>query len=289
MKIWSNKACFVLVRSKPALTLQLERYFLGSNLMSDPILAAQLYTVRDFTQTATGLVASLAKIRAIGYSAVQVSAIGPISDQEVKSMVTDQGLTICNSHVRPAEALWDNLDAVIAQHHLWGCRHVAIGSMPATYREAGEAGYHRFAIEANRIGEKLHQAGLTFSYHNHSFEFVRFGSRTGLEIIYAESDPRYVQAELDTYWVQHGGGDPAAWIERLADRMPVIHLKDMAIVEGQQVMAEVGEGNMNWPAILAACQAAGVEWYAVEQDICRRDPFASLALSYKNLQEMGLS
>ena len=57
----------------------------------------------------------------------------------------------------------------------------------------------------------------------------------------------------------------------------------------QQAMAEVGEGNMNFESIVAACQRIGVEWYAVEQDICQRDPFESLAISFRNLRAMGLS
>jgi sugar phosphate isomerase/epimerase len=256
--------------------------------VTTPTLAAQLYTVREFTQTAGGLSASLKTVRDIGYSAVQISAIGPIPDAEVKAMVDDLGLTICNTHVRPSSALWDDLDSVIAQHNLWKCKHVAIGSMPNEYRD-GEDGFRRFAQDANGIGEKLHAAGLTFSYHNHSFEFVRFGNRTGLDIIYEESDPRYLQAEIDTYWVQHGGGDPADWCRRMKGRMPVVHLKDMVILDGKQVMAEVGEGNLNWPAVLDACQEAEVEWYAIEQDICQRNPFESLRISYENLKKMGLS
>jgi len=256
--------------------------------MTNAVLAAQLYTVRQFTQTAADLAASLQKIRAIGYQAVQVSAIGPIADAEVKAMTDALGLTICITHVRPSEALWNNIDAVIAQHKLWNCPHVALGSMPAPYRTEGEAGYLRFAREANQIGEKLYAAGLTFSYHNHSFEFTHYGRRTGLEIIYGETDPRYLQAELDIYWVQHGGGDPAEWIHKMSGRIPVIHLKDMVILNDQQTMAEVGEGNLNWPAVLQACRAAGVQWYAVEQDICQRDPFESLKISYNNLKAMGL-
>ncbi len=246
-------------------------------------LAAQLYTVREFTQTRDDLRASLTKIRDIGYRAVQISGIGDIPDADVKAMTDDLGLTICITHVRPAEALWNNLDAVIAQHHLWNCRHVGIGMMPQAYRNDGEAGYHRFAADASRIGERLAEAGLTFNYHNHSFEFERFGKRTGLDIIFEESDPRYLNAILDTYWIQHGGGDPMAWIRKMTQRMPAVHFKDMAIVNGEQAMAEVGEGNLNWPDILRACQEAGVEWYAVEQDICRRDPFDSLKISYENL------
>ena len=204
--------------------------------MTQSVLAAQLYTIREFTQTAEDFASSMKKIRDIGYTAVQVSGIGPTPDAQVKAIVDDAGLTICNTHVRPADALWNDLDTVIAQHHLWDCKHVAIGSMPGRYREDGELGFKRFAEEASRIGEKLHAADLTFSYHNHSFELVRFGlysddARTGLDIIYEQSDPRYLQAELDTYWIQHGGGDPVAWVNKVKDRMAVIHLKDMAILD----------------------------------------------------------
>ncbi|MEM7117816.1 MAG: sugar phosphate isomerase/epimerase [Chloroflexota bacterium] len=251
-------------------------------------LAAQLYTVREFTQTAAELGRTLEQVREIGYTAVQVSAIGAgIAHKEVKRLADVNGLTICNTHVG-FEALRGDLTAVIDQHRLWDCRHVAIGSMPRSYRDIGEMGYRRFAADVNRIGEQLHAADLTFSYHNHSFEFVRFGNQTGLDLIYADTEPRFVQAEIDTYWVQHGGGDPAAWIARMKGRMPVVHLKDMVILAGTQAMAEVGEGNLNWPAILAACEEAGVEWYAVEQDICQRNPFESLAISYRNLRGMGV-
>jgi sugar phosphate isomerase/epimerase len=259
--------------------------------MTEPILAAQLYTVRRSIQTAEGLDESLSKIRAMGYRAVQVSGIGPMTNEEVKHIVDDNGLTICNTHIS-YDQLWNHTEEVIEQHKLWECSHVAIGSLPGEYRE-DENSYRRFADEASRVGEKLAQQGLSFSYHNHSFEFVRFGNRTGLDIIFEESDPRYLQAEIDTYWIQHGGGSPVKWIRRMQNRMPVVHLKDMAVVPDgwnvQQMFAEVGEGNLDWPDILDACREAGVEYYAVEQDTSQRDPFESLEISYRNLKAMGLS
>ncbi len=258
--------------------------------MAKPSLAAQLYTVRQFTQTAHEFAESMQKIRAIGYKAVQVSGIGPIPNQEVKRITDDAGLSICITHIS-YDLLQNNLAEVIEQHHLWNCKNVAVGSMPVEFR-TGEDGFHRFAAAASKIGQELDRAGLTVSYHNHSFEFIRYGKRTGLEILFEESDPRYLKAELDTYWIQHGGGDPAAWIRSVKNRMPVVHLKDMMVIsEGwnvQQLMAEVGEGNLNWTEILAACRDANVEWYAVEQDICQRDPFESMEISYRNLKAMGL-
>ncbi|MCB0085274.1 MAG: sugar phosphate isomerase/epimerase, partial [Caldilineaceae bacterium] len=114
----------------------------------------------------------------------------------------------------------------------------------------------------------------------------RFGQQTGLDMIFAESDPRYLQAEIDVYWVQHGGADPAAWIQRVAGRMPVVHYKDMAILaDGSQAFAEVGQGNLNWPRMVDATIETAVPWIVVEQDRCRRDPFESLAMSHQFLQQ----
>ena len=261
--------------------------------MPDHQLAAQLFTVREFTRSPADFAASMRKVREIGYRAVQVSQIGDVADDEVKRIADDNGLAICATH-----SAWDdllhNLNGVIEQHQLWGCRHVALGGMPLECRDS-EAGFRQFAELAVGVGERLAAAGLTFSYHNHSFEFVKFAGRTGLSLLFEETDPRYFQAELDTYWIQHGGADPVDWIERMAGRMPVVHLKDMAMLPDgaggrpQQVFAEVGAGNLNWARILPACARAGVEWYAVEQDICPGDPFESLAISYRNLRALGLS
>jgi sugar phosphate isomerase/epimerase len=255
--------------------------------MSHPKLTAQLYTIREYTQTLEDFRISMDKIRDIGYTAVQVSAIGPIPYEDVKSVVDDRGLTICITHIG-FDRLQNDIDSVIEQHKLWECPNVAVGSMPREYRDGGLDAFKCFAQEATEIGKALAEAGLTFSYHNHSFEFVRFGDRTGLDVIYEESDPEYLQAEIDTYWVQHGGGDPIAWIRKMKDRMPVIHFKDMVIYEGEQTMAEIGEGNLNWPGILEACKDANVEWYAIEQDRCMGDPFDSLRISYDNLRGMGV-
>ena len=255
--------------------------------MRTQVLAAQLYTVRDFCKNASDFDASMRKIRAIGYTAVQVSGIGPIEFEDVKNILQANDLLCCITHIS-FDSLLDDLTAVVRQHQMWNCRHVAIGSMPNRYRNDGEQGYIQFAADATQVGRRLAESGLTFSYHNHSFEFERFGKRTALDVIYDESDPRYLQAELDTYWVQHGGGDPVYWINRLKGRMPVIHLKDMVVIDNKQEMAEIGEGNLNWAAILNACKASGVEWYAIEQDTCRRDPFESLSISFNNLNAMEI-
>lgn len=248
-------------------------------------LAAQLYTVRDFTNTPADIATTMKKVKQLGYDAVQCSALGAIDAHELKRIVDGEGLTICATHT-DYERMRDEPQAVIDEHNLWGCKHAAIGGLPQEYRSA--EGYARFAKEASEVAKRLAEGGLTFSYHNHSFELERFNGRTGLEILYEDSDPKYFNSELDTYWIQHGGGDPAAWIRKLKGRAYIVHLKDMAMNDRTQLFAEVGEGNLNWHAILDACKEAGTEWYIVEQDTCQRDPFESLGISLRNLKEMGL-
>ena len=254
--------------------------------MASSVIAAQMYTVRDFTKTPADIARTLAKIRQIGYEAVQFSALGPCEPAELARMLKDNGLTCCSTHTG-----WNRftgeIDKVIDEHRLWGCKHPAIGGMPNEFRSA--EGILAFAGRAEQVGRKLAEAGMDFSYHNHNFEFNKHQGKTWLEMLYDSSDGRYVKAEIDTYWVQAGGGDPAAWIARCAGRMPILHLKDMIMGPEGQRMAEIGEGNLNWPAILQAARQAGVEWYCVEQDNCyARDPFESLKISLDNLRGMGL-
>jgi len=226
------------------------------------------------------------KVREIGYEALQLSALGPIDTKELKKILDGEGLTVCATHTS-YERMRDEPQAVIDEHNLLECKHAAIGGLPGEYRNA--EGYAKFAKEASEVARKLKEGGLTFSYHNHSFELEKFNGRTGLAILYEESDQEVFNAEIDTYWIQHGGGDSADWILKMKGRVPLIHLKDMVVLGGKQIMAEVGEGNLNWPAILDACKEAGTQWYLVEQDTCQRNPFESLAISLKNLKSMGLT
>jgi sugar phosphate isomerase/epimerase len=252
------------------------------------VVGAQLYTARDFTKDLPGVAATLKKVADIGYTAIQISGFGPVDAQEVAKLVEDNGLTVASTHTGWPLFLND-LDAVIETHKLWKCDHPAIGGLPGEYHTPD--GLKRFLDELAPIAERLAQEGMDFSYHNHNHELQKFDGKTWLATLYEQAPPEMLKAEIDTYWIQAGGGDPAAWVRMCAGREPLLHLKDFVMGPGrEQRFAEIGEGNMNWPAIMEAAQESGVEWYLVEQDRCYdRDPFESLAISYRNLKAMGLS
>ena len=258
--------------------------------MATGVVGAQLYTCREFMQSLDEMHQTLRKVAEIGYTAVQLSGYNREMDVgEMARLIQDSGLTVAATHMGWDSFLTD-LDTVIETHALWECRHAAIGGLPEEYRCAD--GVKRFADELAPVAEKLAAAGMDFSYHNHNQEFERTGGdgRTWLAMLYEDVSPEILKAEIDTYWIQAGGGDPAAWIRKCAGREPLLHMKDMAMAPGRELRyAEIGEGNLNWPAILEAADAGGVEYYLVEQDDCYgRSPFDCLATSYRNLVQMGL-
>ncbi|MFH1904020.1 MAG: sugar phosphate isomerase/epimerase [bacterium] len=256
--------------------------------MPKRVLGAQLYTVRDFTKTISDIAKTLKKIAEIGYTSVQISGFGPVSPKEVAKICDDSGLMVAATHVGWGRFL-NELDEVIAEHKMWKCKHAAIGGLTQEYKNLD--GLKRFIEELGPVSEKLLQEGIDFSYHNHNHELVRYGNKTWLEMLYEQASPEQLKAEIDVYWIQAGGGDPVEWIKKCRARQPLIHLKDMAITQNrEQRFAEIGEGNLNWPSILQAASESGVEWYLVEQDTCYdRNPFESLAISYRNLVDMGLN
>lgn len=253
--------------------------------MSEPRIAAQLYTLRDYLKTPDDIRANLPRVAALGYRAVQLSAVGPMPDDELRAACDANGLEIAATHVG-LDAILNDTAAVVAQHAAYGCRHVAVGGIQG---EQTADGYRRRAAQCSAAAEKLWAAGLTFSYHNHNHELERFDGVPGLKMMIDES----VDAacfEIDTYWIQAGGGDPAAWIELVAGRCPVLHYKDMAVVGRDQKFAPVGEGNLNWERINSAARQANAEWVIVEQDRCEvppTDPFEALGVSFRNLVAMG--
>ena len=214
------------------------------------ILGAQLYTVRDYMKNEEDFARTMERIAKIGYKYVQVSGIGDVSAQAIAKAVKDTGLKVILTHT-PGDRILHETEKVIEEHELFGCDGIGIGGI-FNYKPWGPEGFKRFADDFAPAIEKITKAGKKFLYHNHKFEFERCE-------------------------------DKRLFLEKYAPKIFTTHLKDMQIKNDQQVMAEVGEGNMNFDRIIDACVKAGIKYHMVEQDICPADPFDSLETSYKNI------
>ncbi len=247
-------------------------------------IAAQLFTCRALLQTPADIARTLRRVRQAGYEAVQVSGMGPIAEEDLVRILDGEGLVCCATH-EPGDAILNRTADVIERLRKLGCAITAY-PFPSGVNFSDETAVDALVAGLGRAGAEMAAAGQTLCYHNHHQEFRKLGGRTILERIYAGTDPAHLQGEPDTYWVQYGGGDPVAWCERLAGRLPVIHLKDyMVDAENKPVFCEIGAGNLDFARIVTAGEASGCRWFIVEQDTCPGDPVESLAQSWRYLAE----
>jgi len=183
----------------------------------------------------------------------------------------------------------NDTDRVIEEHKILGCEGMACGIPWALHNEEG---YSQAARDLEKAFPKIKENGLVVGYHTHGTEFAKYNGRTGLEIL-LDNCP-HLKVEIDTYWVQYGGGDPAFWIEEFSGRLSDIHFKDMANggtregQEGKQIMPPIGAGNLNWERILQACRKADLRYCLVEIDRPTIDAFEAVRISFENMRKWGL-
>ena len=250
-------------------------------------VAAQLYTVREYCKTAVDLALTAKKVRQIGYTAVQISGVGPIPEKEIAEIMRDEKLTICATHEPATEvldAVLDEPERVIARLRSLDCTYAAYPfARGVDFANAEQLA--RLVAKLDASGAKFRAAGLTLGYHNHAVEFVKFRGAPVLDYIFANTRPDNLAAELDTYFIHYGGGDVVEWCEKLKGRLPVIHIKDYGFTaEKGHGWCEIGNGNLNWQKIIPAAEKSGCRWFIVEQETCPGDPFESLAISFNYIK-----
>ena len=150
--------------------------------MKETQIAAQLYTIRDYLKTPKDIAKTLAKVRKIGYRIVQLSGLGKIETKELKRILDGEGL-IGNSTHTDLKKLIEETDLVIEEHKILGAEYAVCPWLPDDYHNL--AGYRKLARELSETGKILAKHKITICYHNHAFEFEKFGKKTGLEILYS--------------------------------------------------------------------------------------------------------
>jgi sugar phosphate isomerase/epimerase len=254
-------------------------------------IGVQLYTVRTVLPQKPA--ETLNAIRAIGYQEVEATWA---DYDKIRPLVQASGLKAVSIHID--NTLMgkgaDDMSRVVDQIKNWGFQYAVYPYVPQNERGGADV-MKAFADKLNGFGEKCHAAGIQFAYHNHAFESAPAGSQTLFQILIDSTDKKLVGFELDCFWLTVSGNDPAGFIKKLSGRVPLLHCKDMAqgtehrFNEGvpRTAFKEVGNGVLDWPAILRAASAAGVQHYFVEQDHTPGDPVESLRQSYNYLSKLN--
>ena len=263
-----------------------------------------------------GAFETLRKVSELGYNAVEISQI-PMDAKNVSELERAQselGMDVASLSVmmekpvgRPGDALQDDFGKIVEDARRLDTKLLRIGMMPFPAMRSLEA-VIEFAKESNGYAERLQEEGISLYYHNHHIEFAKIDGKYLLDII-NENSPS-MGLEIDVHWVARGGLDPVRTLEKYAGRTAMVHLKDyriamlpesaFALMESGDMagfmaefknvvqFAEVGEGNLDFPAIIEQSQASGAEYLLVEQDeLYGRTVWEALGTSHRNLTAMG--
>ncbi|MNV34329.1 Inosose dehydratase [compost metagenome] len=231
-------------------------------------IAVQMYTLRD----AGTLDQQLKIVHDAGVGAVETVGTQNVSAAELKQLLDRYSIKAISSHVQLAD-LRSDLDGVVAFNRSIGNTTLVVPYLDKKDRPTDAAGWTALGQELGRIAAMANAQGMRLAYHNHDFELVDFNGKTGLELLFAAAGPD-LQTELDLAWVARAGHDPVVMLGKFRGHVFAVHAKDNAPkgqAEDEGGFAAVGQGVLDWNAILPAAAAAGVQWYIVEHDQ-PRDP-----------------
>jgi sugar phosphate isomerase/epimerase len=249
--------------------------------MTQRPLAVQLYTLREAVQQ--DYVGTLRAVAELGYGAVELVTLGSFSAADLRRELDLLGLQVCAMHVQPAQ-LEQNTSTVLDDLETLGARYAVWPWLPPERRTV--ASYREIARSLGQIGRECQARGIQLCYHHHDFELVPTEGTSGFDILLNEVDPALLHFEIDVYWAAFAGRDPLALLGGLAGRVPLVHLKDMS-ADSRRTFSEVGQGQLDFPAILKVSDEIGVEWLVVEQDQCERPPLQSVGISLNYLRSLG--
>jgi sugar phosphate isomerase/epimerase len=248
--------------------------------MKRPI-AVQLWSV--FAQARADFPGVLRQISELGYVAVETFGLHDLQPTTVRRMLDDLGLRLCSAHAPfpagpDAHRILDEQKELGAPVLAWSLEADEFATVDSIARGAERV---------NIAAANARAYDLRIAYHNHSAEFAKLADgRRAYDVLLEELSPD-VLVELDVYWTQLAGVDPAAVARDLGDRVRFLHVKDGPATAASDAMVAVGNGSLDIPAILDANPA--VAWHIVELDRCETDIMVALRDSYDYLVGNGLS
>lgn len=256
-------------------------------------IGIQLYTLREsLPKDVKGVLAQVGKagfaeVETFGYSVT--NGFFGTSVKDFKSILNDNGLKAPSNHfdfnsfIKTGET--ETLKSYIETAHILGSEYVTIPHVITESRGKSVDDYKKLAGGINKVAEICHSKGLKLAYHNHNFEFTKFGATTGYEVLLNETDKNLVDFEMDLYWVVRAGHDPLQLFKEHPGRFKMWHVKDMDKVN-PDFNAAIGQGSIDFKAIFAQAKLAGMQRFFLEHESNYiPNPVESMKTSYDYIKK----
>ncbi|MBG49685.1 MAG: sugar phosphate isomerase [Pseudozobellia sp.] len=255
-----------------------------------------LYTVReDMGKNAKSTLQSVADagyayIEAAGYEEGKFYGMSP---EEFKNYLAELSLTPVSTHqgavtLENAEQMMKDVKDAGFEYFVIPVPPMGMFKFDPETRTLGMTGSPQdLADIINELGKKADEAGLQLLYHNHDFEFMKDANGiVPIDYLLENCDPKYVNFQMDLYWVTKAGADPLAYFEKYPGRFKIWHVKDM---DDQGRFAPVGEGQIDFKKIWDKRDQSGMKFYMVEQDMTfdGMEALDAIEISHEGLKKFG--
>lgn len=233
----------------------------ASNRKTAKDVGLQLYTVR--TEMLADNIGTLKKIAGLGYKEIESAGSEKgnyygLKPAEMKKITKDLGMTLRSGHVHFDDKWQQTIDDAAEA----GQEYVIVSSMPTKGQTVDN--YKNVAESFNKAGEASEKSNLHFGYHNHDFEFEKENGKILYDVLVENTNPEFVNLEMDLGWVVVTGNDPLDYFAKYPGRFPLWHLKDMNLVEKHST--EFGKGGLDVKKMLQNSEKAGMKYFFVEQE-----------------------
>jgi len=267
------------------IVLMVHVFFFSFQALRAQEIGLELYSLRN--QFKTDVPGTLAKVKSWNIREVEGGDTYGLTAEAFKKRLDENNLKMVSVGA-DFKQLAEHIDSVIDKAKLFGAKYVVCTWIPHTGDDFTIDDIKKSVDVFNTAGKVLQQNGLSFCYHPHGFEFRPYEGGTLFDYLVQHTDRKYVNFEMDVFWVKHPGQDPTALLEKYPDRFLLLHLKDRKPgTEGNQTgHADVetnvvlGQGDVNIAAVMKAAKKIGVKYCFIEDESSRSEEQIPLSLQY---------
>jgi sugar phosphate isomerase/epimerase len=244
-----------------------------SVLTGPPQIGLQLYSLRN--QLATNVPGTLDEIKGWGITNVELAGTYNLTPEQFKAQLDAHGLNAFSGHF-PYDRLRDDVEGVARDAQLLGLKYVGCAWIPHDDNKPFDEKTMRDAIAVfNQAGEALAKHGLKLFYHVHGYEFQPYEDGTLLDLMMRETNPKFVNFQMDVFWIVHPGQDPVKLLQKYGHRWQLMHVKGMrdstptGLLTGHSAVTNdvaVSTGKIDYVPIIQEAKKIGVKWFIIEDE-----------------------
>ncbi len=196
-----------------------------------------------------------------GYATIGYGPLVNMKTADMRSIITDAGLSCPSCHFGFGEFSDENLDSSIEFAKGLGLSQMICSTfwLPKT---ATLNDYYASADKLNKAAEKIKAAGMQAGFHNHSFEFAVLDGQLIYDALMSRFNPELVKMQFQTEVITLGY-KASTYFNKYPGRFISAHLSDWTKDKKQ---VPVGQGIIDWKEFFAAAKTGGVKNFFVEME-----------------------